>query len=201
MFRRQIKSTLAHRSKGWRFFSDKKQIFDAEVAAAYNKMAENHKHPRGPWKMMTDEVAKNVGSKNATVLDLASGPGQPAASIAAQLTNAEVIATDFSEDMVAAAAKTHKDVKNLTVQWADAQDLNAFTDNSFDVVTCCYGYMFPEDKYKALQETLRVLKPNGKITLPTYIGTCDITFVRFTYIYRTSTYLIRYDHRYHVGSC
>ena len=42
-------------------------------------------------------------------------------------------------------------------------DLGAFYDNSFDVVTACYGYMFPDDKARALRETHRVLKPGGKL--------------------------------------
>ena len=124
-------------------------------------MADNHKHPNGPWSLMVDVVAKQVGSNNVTVLDLATGPGQPAATIATRITNAKVVATDSSEDMIEIAKNTHKNLTNMTAQLADAQDLSAFADNSIDVVTCCYGYMFPEDKEKALKETLRVLKPNG----------------------------------------
>eukprot|EP00798_Chlamydomonas_sp_ICE-L_P028616 gene28616-31786_t len=44
---------------------------------------------------------------------------------------------------------------------ANAEDLSAIESDSIDVVTCCYGYMFPADKVKALKETLRVLKPGG----------------------------------------
>ena len=147
-----------------RAFSNQQKVpvFDAEIAAAYNKMAENHKHPKGPWNMMAEIVAERIGSDSATVLDIATGPGQPAAMLAARLANAKVIATDCSEDMVKAAKEAHKNLDNMTVQLADAQDLSAFADNSIDVVTCCYGYMFPENKEKALQETLRVLKPDGK---------------------------------------
>ena len=146
----------------WRFLStQQKPLFDEDTALAYNKVAENHKHPKGPWSVMTETVAKEIGSNDATILDIASGPGQPAAMIAGRITNAKVIATDCSEDMIKAAKDAHKNVSNMTVQLADAQDLSTFADNSIDVVTCCYGYMFPEDKEKALKETLRVLKPNG----------------------------------------
>jgi ubiquinone/menaquinone biosynthesis C-methylase UbiE len=47
---------------------------------------------------------------------------------------------------------------------ADAQDLPFQTD-SVDIVTCCYGYMFPEDKELALAETYRVLKPGGTLVV------------------------------------
>jgi hypothetical protein len=44
------------------------------------------------------------------------------------------------------AARKAIDNTNLKAMIADAVDLSAFDSNSIDVVTCCYGYMFPEDK-------------------------------------------------------
>ena len=55
-----------------------------------------------------------------------------------------------------------KDVPNVTPLLANAEDLSTIDDNSMDIVTCCYGYMFPADKDKALEETFRVLKPGGR---------------------------------------
>ena len=43
-------------------------------------------------------------------------------------------ATDISEDMVATANKTADDVSNMATMVADAQNLEAFKDNSMDVV-------------------------------------------------------------------
>ena len=43
-------------------------------------------------------------------------------------------ATDISEDMVATANKTASDVSNMATMVADAQNLEAFKDNSMDVV-------------------------------------------------------------------
>ena len=143
--------------------------FDPEMVAAYNKIAENHHHPRGPWKMMTDIVEAHVAGKaSPMVLDLASGPGQPAATVAKRLPSARVVATDVSEDMVASATIATADLPNLTAQVADAQVLDAFADGSVDVVTCCYGYMFPTDKAAALAETFRVLKPGGLLVATTW---------------------------------
>ena len=47
---------------------------------------------------------------------------------------AQVTATDISEDMVAKANKTAAALPNMTAMVADAQNLHAFGDNSFDVV-------------------------------------------------------------------
>ena len=52
------------------------------MAKAYNVMAENHRHSNGPWKLMTNYAiaASTRVSGNPTILDIATGPGQPAIS-------------------------------------------------------------------------------------------------------------------------
>lgn len=118
---------------------------------------------------MCQEVVTHVGSDaSPVILDLASGPGEPAATIAAALPKSKVIATDISEDMVSAAAKNTKPLSNVTVSVADAQDLVGHANASVDVITCCYGYMFPTDKARALGETHRVLKPGGLLVATTW---------------------------------
>ena len=75
----------------------------------------------------------------ATVLDVASGPGQPALTIAAALPSTSVIASDASEDMIATATGKAAGLPNVKTCVADAQALTDFADSSIDVVTCCYG--------------------------------------------------------------
>ena len=130
-------------------------------------MSENHKHPDGPWAKMCDVVVASV-PPNADILDLASGPGEPAATIAAALPDSRVVASDVNQDMVDAAEKRSMGLPNLSAALADSQDLSQYADDSFDCVTCCYGYMFPSDKDKALCETIRVLKPGGLLVATTW---------------------------------
>ena len=78
--------------------------FDEAMAKAYNIVAENHRHADGPWSRMRDKVIEAVdGRAGCTILDLASGPGEPAATIAEALPDAGILATDVAEPMVAAA--------------------------------------------------------------------------------------------------
>jgi len=143
--------------------------FDPIMAKAYNVMSENHRHERGPWPIMTKEVVARVQAlESPSILDLATGPGEPAKSLAMALPHASVVATDVSEDMIEAASKSTKDIANMKCVLADAQDLSVFDSESMDVVTCCYGFMFPTDKPAALKEALRVLKPGGTLIATTW---------------------------------
>lgn len=99
------------------------------------------------------------------MLDLASGPGEPGFIIAKNIPEAHVVVTDISADMVAIQLARSKGMSNTACLLADSQDLSAFADNTFEVVTSCYGYMFADDKAKAFKEAYRVLKPGGSLII------------------------------------
>jgi SAM-dependent methyltransferase len=103
----------------------------------------------------------------ATVLDLASGTGDPVLAIAEVVgSRGRVTATDLSADMVQVCRETlqSRGVTNVEVLQADAQDL-PFPDASFDCVTSKLGEMYFVDMQRALSEIRRVLKPGGKVAL------------------------------------
>lgn len=146
-------------------------LFDAEISKIYSIIAENHRHPNGPWVTMLDKIhqySETTGRSDFALLDLATGPGEPAETIARQFPDCTVVATDMSPDQVAIANSKAITLPHLTCQVADMQDLAAFDDDSFDLVTCCYGFMFPPDIPKAVQESYRVLKPGGQLIATTW---------------------------------
>jgi SAM-dependent methyltransferase len=142
--------------------------FDENMARIYAHIANQHFHENGPWPAMLATVKEHL-SRNPTgrVLDIATGPGQPGISIAQIFPEADVILSDVSEDMLTKAKDNSKDVPNAMTVIADAENLQ-YGDNEFDVVSCCYGYMFCEDKAKALRESYRVLKPGGVLVATTW---------------------------------
>ncbi len=163
--------------------------FSGEMTTLYAKMAEQHRHPQGPWAAMIDAI-KTLQTRNTTgntgntggntggtlrILDAASGQGEPAISMAREFLDHEVVSTDISPDMVNLAESTIREIReknpgllhNIAAQQADLQAL-AFEDASFDVVTVCYGFMFPPDKQKAVDEAFRVLKPGGTLVATTW---------------------------------
>jgi ubiquinone/menaquinone biosynthesis C-methylase UbiE len=102
-----------------------------------------------------------------TVLDVASGTGEPAISIATALNGTgRVLATDISEGplKIAKQRAEQRNLTNITFQIADAMAL-PFEDATFDRVTSRLGVMFFPDAQKALTEFHRVLKPNGQVSL------------------------------------
>ncbi len=98
------------------------------------------------------------------VLDLASGTGEPAISVAERVgPQGSVVATDQSSELLEIAAERarHKELANLTTQQADAHKL-PFADKTFDLATCRFGVMFFADAKRAMTELRRVLKPGAR---------------------------------------
>jgi ubiquinone/menaquinone biosynthesis C-methylase UbiE len=99
-----------------------------------------------------------------SVLDLASGVGDPAVTLARRVgPNGRVVATDLvagTLEFVDEAARAEQ-LGQLTTRRADMEAL-PFASESFDAVTCRLGLMFCPRPDLALAEVRRVLRPGGK---------------------------------------
>lgn len=96
------------------------------------------------------------------VLDLASGTGEPAISLASRvLPGGHVTALDLSRELldIAAGRAQERGLSNLSTHAADAHRL-PFPDASFDLVTSRFGVMFLDNR--ALVEAHRVLKSEAR---------------------------------------
>jgi len=96
------------------------------------------------------------------VLDLASGTGEPAITLASRIgPEGHVIALDLSPELLQIAEERagERDLTNLTTRQADANNL-PFPDQSFDLVTSRFGVMFLGED--ALREACRVLRPGSR---------------------------------------
>ncbi len=132
----------------------------------YNEL-ERLSRPVNEW------LCKASGLKpGMRVLDIASGSGQPA-FMAAQCVQAggNVVATDISSEMVEALRQRAEaeGVDNLEAREADMDDL-PFEDESFDAITCRWGYMFSDQPQRAFSESRRVLRPGGVLATATWDG-------------------------------
>ncbi|KAG1665213.1 hypothetical protein FOA52_002615 [Chlamydomonas sp. UWO 241] len=157
-------------------------VFDGEQAVLYQRLFDQHHHKDGPWAMMLKEVKAALPSGTGAVLDLASGPGEPGAMVAKALPGAHVTLSDYSGLMVEKARAHVAGLRNATVVQADAFSMTGVPSDHFDVVTCCYGYMFcpTEDRQKTFTETFRVLKPGGTLVATYWLELKFMDLVRTT---------------------
>ena len=120
------------------------------------------------------KVYKGTGIKVAefidetdSVLECACGTGAITEEIAKRAQ--KVLATDFAEGMLKRASKKCRKYSNVSFRQEDITDIKS-ADNSFDkVVAGNVIHLLPEPE-KALNELLRVVKPGGKVIIPTYIN-------------------------------
>ncbi len=126
------------------------------------------------WDDLTMDFLKPMGdaiidqlhlNDTDVVLDVAAGTGEPGLSIATRLTRGKVIINDLSDDMLVVAHEkaADKGVKNVEFFAGDVCEL-PFDDNSFDAISCRFGFMFFPDMLMAVKEMVRVLKPGGRIS-------------------------------------
>lgn len=104
------------------------------------------------------------------LLDVACGPGNFTAPLAAQLsTGSLAVGFDISEPMLTRAVQDNSGPRTCYVR-GDAREL-PFGDETFDAV-CCFGalYLIPEP-FRVAHEMIRVLRPGGRIAILTsYAG-------------------------------
>lgn len=137
--------------------------------AAWNKFSSGWKK----WDDLTMDFLKPMGNEiirlltlkdTDVVLDIASGTGEPGLTIASAVHNGKVIMTDLAEDMLEIARENaaRRNIKNIETIVCDVCEL-PFADNTFDAISCRFGFMFFPDMLIAANEMVRVLKPGGKL--------------------------------------
>ncbi len=118
---------------------------------------------------VSDLLIRSAGiSTGQTVLDVATGTGQPALTIAKIVgPNGKVVGVDVSREMLEIAKEeaAYLCLTNVVFQTVKDENLSIFSDNAFDSVVCRNGLMFMPDPVRALKAFLRVLKQGGKASV------------------------------------
>ena len=140
-------------------------------------------------KAVTEALVEYAWPKSGMrVLDLASGTGEPAISLAMLVgAQGQVTALDLSADLleIAKGRAQERGLDNFVTQQADAHAL-PFDDNSFDLATSRFGIMFFRDVGLALRETYRVLRANARA--------CFLAWGPFDQPYWQSTMAVVHKH-------
>lgn len=132
-------------------------MFDA-VAPTYDRT--NDVLSLGQDRIWRNKVRSAVAAESGqSILDLAAGTGT--SSVSFLKPGVRVVASDFSEGMLAEGRKRHP---QLEFVYADATNL-PFKDGEFHATTISFGLRNVVDVPKALSEMHRVTKPGGRIVI------------------------------------
>ncbi len=130
------------------------------------------------WKKHDDMVGKWLGPMGdallesarvragMTVLDAATGTGEPGLTAARRVGSGKVIGTDISADMLAIAGDKAAayGITNYETRLCDELPL-PFTDGTFDAAVCRLGVMYFPDPAAAVRELARVVKAGGTVAV------------------------------------
>jgi SAM-dependent methyltransferase len=99
------------------------------------------------------------------ILDLGTGPGEPALTIAREVgSKGRVIGVDLSEKMIEIANQVReaRNIDNAEFKVMDCSKL-MLPDATFDAAISCFGFQIFTNPEKAAAQAYRVLRPNGRI--------------------------------------
>lgn len=114
-----------------------------------------------------DLMNKTDAKVRERILDLATGPGEPAMSLARLVgPDGHVTGLDLSEKMIELATRVARErrLDNAEFHVMDAEHLT-FADESFDAVVSRFGFQIFTNPEAVAKEAYRVLRPNGRIAL------------------------------------
>ena len=108
------------------------------------------------WRKKVAAIVRGLGPQ--TILDLATGSGDLALTLAKACPQAKIFGADFCHPMLLQAAR--KGVANLTT--ADGLNL-PYASETFDLITIAFGLRNMKSRSRGLSEMRRVLKPGGHV--------------------------------------
>ena len=114
------------------------------------------------WRKKTVKLSSaNIGFN---ILDCAAGTGDLSIEFKNKVgKNGIVIATDFSNDMLAIAKQKFRE-KDLDIQTKTEDVMNlSFPDNSFDISSIAFGIRNVDSPQKGIDEMARVVKSDGEV--------------------------------------
>jgi SAM-dependent methyltransferase len=115
----------------------------------------------------SDLVARLSPRPGEKILDLGTGPGEPAITIAGEVgPSGHVTGVDLSENMVSIAERVAKarGLSNIDFRAMDCGNLN-LPDESYDAAVSSFGFQIFTDPEAAARGAYRVIRPGGRIAV------------------------------------
>lgn len=112
-----------------------------------------------------EAAALALANNPKTILDVATGTADFAIQLASCAPEAVVTGSDFVPEMLSIAREKTR-VAGLSIVFEEGDALALpYPDESFDVVTCAFGFRNFSDYALGLAEMWRVLKPGGRVVI------------------------------------
>lgn len=115
----------------------------------------------------TGKIVADIILPSDNVLECACGTGEISRHIAGKCR--KLLATDVSAGMLRQALKKCRGCRNITFRKADIMNMK-YKDGCFDKAVAANVIHLLENPEKALHELERLVRPGGKIIIPTYIN-------------------------------
>jgi demethylmenaquinone methyltransferase/2-methoxy-6-polyprenyl-1,4-benzoquinol methylase len=115
------------------------------------------------WRARAADLAEL--QPGARALDVACGTGDLALELAGRVgPGGEVVACDFSEQMLELARAKAAGIPTVRIEWANALEL-PYRDDEFAAATVGFGVRNFADLERGLSELVRVVRPGGKVVI------------------------------------
>lgn len=141
------------------------------TTAVFNKVAEGYEHPHARYfPLAADQILLLLNpTRGDKILDIATGTGLVATTLAKAIEPGRVHAIDLSEGMLQQLEKSigTLGITNIDLQLMDAESLE-FDKEYFDTVVSSFGLFFMSDMLASLKEWVRVIKPGGSIIFTSF---------------------------------
>ena len=142
---------------------DKQRIIWDQFAAGWKKWDTELLDWQGPFgEALIEDARLHPG---ASMLDVASGTGEPGLTAAALVPDGHAVLTDISAGMlkVAEVKALARGLQNVRFEVCEAAAL-PLEEESFDAVFCRFGFVFFPGISPALREMVRTARPGARIT-------------------------------------
>lgn len=141
------------------------------TSALFDKVAEGYEHPYSRYfPFSADKILFLLKPKRGEkILDIATGTGVVATTLAKAIEPGRVHAIDLSQGMLAQLEKSIEKhgTSNIDIHVMDAESLE-FRKEYFDTVVCSFGLFFLPDMLAGLKEWVRVIKPGGTLLFTSF---------------------------------
>ena len=139
------------------------------IATTYNKYANNYESKFMQMDLYNDTYDKlcELAPKNASILEIASGPGNVTQYLLNKRPDFKITGIDIAPKMIELASKNNPDANYIQMDCKNILQLN----KKYDIVICafCIPYLSQDEVSKVISDSVKLIPQNGKFYISSMI--------------------------------